>query len=135
MINIKFTENVGILEVDLCVSDGVGGVKQNLTFSVEFDAVSGFIDSVCRFDEGQVGDSCGFDSDVLLVHVLDVVDIIAWLEGLSSESQWQQSFAQHFQYINFYNISSTRYHQIKSSQIYLLHLNLYLFFIEMNSIK
>jgi len=49
------------------------------------------------------------------VHVLDVVDIIAWLEGLSSESQWQQSFAQHFQYINFYNISSTRYHQIKSN--------------------
>jgi len=52
MINIKFTENVGILEVDLCVSDGVGGVKQDLTFSVEFDAVSGFIDSVCGFDEG-----------------------------------------------------------------------------------
>lgn len=37
VIMVMSTENVRILEVDLCVSDGVGRVKKDLTFAVEFD--------------------------------------------------------------------------------------------------
>lgn len=70
------TKDVGILEVDLSVSNGIGWVQEDLTFSVELDAVSGFVDAVGRFDEGEVGDTLGLHTDVLLVHVLDVVDVI-----------------------------------------------------------
>ena len=41
-----FTENVGILEVDGRIFDGVAGVDERLSFSVEFDGVGRFIDSI-----------------------------------------------------------------------------------------
>ena len=75
------TKDVGILEVDLSVSNGIGRVQQDLTFSVELDAVSGFVDAVGRFDEGEVGNTLGLHTDVLLVHVLDVVDVITRAHG------------------------------------------------------
>jgi hypothetical protein len=65
----------------LSVSNGIGRVEEDLTFSVELDAVGGFVDAVGGFDEGEVGDTFGFDTDVLLVHVLDVVDVIRRAHG------------------------------------------------------
>ena len=81
IINQKGTKDVRILEVDLSVSNGIGGVEEYLTFSVELDAVSGFVDAVGGFDEGEVGDTFGLDTDVLLVHVFDVVDVIRGAHG------------------------------------------------------
>ena len=71
----------------MCISDGIGRVKEDLTLTVEFDGLGRFVDSICGFDERKVSDSFGLNSDVLFVHVLDVVDIVERLEGISSQSQ------------------------------------------------
>lgn len=83
---IKDTEDVRILEIDFCVSDWIGRVKENFSFSVEFDGVGGFINSICGLYEGEVGDSLGLNSDVLLVHVLNVVDGVERSEGAAFQA-------------------------------------------------
>ena len=80
MIRIKDTENVGVLEVDLGVSNGVGRVEQYLAFPIEFNGLSRFVDSVSGLNQGEVSDSFSLDSDVLLVHVFYVVDVENWPE-------------------------------------------------------
>ena len=90
------TEDVGVLEVDFCVFDGISGVQECLTLSVELDGVGGLVDAVGRLYQREVGDSLSFNPDVLLVHIFYVVDIVDWLEGLSSQDHQQQSSAEHF---------------------------------------
>lgn len=87
-LGVKITEDVRILEIDLSVSDGVGGIKQNFTFSVELDRVSGFVHSVGWLYQWKVGDPSGFNSDVLLVHVLNVVDSVGWFEVFGLQAHW-----------------------------------------------
>ena len=79
-VMMKGTENVGILEVDLGVSDGVGRVEEHFSLAIELDGVGQLVDSVSGLDEGEVSDSLCFDSDVFLVHVFYVVDVEKRLE-------------------------------------------------------
>lgn len=51
----KITEDVRILEVDLCVSNWVCGIEQDLTLSVELNSVGWLVDSVGGFNQGKVG--------------------------------------------------------------------------------
>ena len=81
------TKDIGILEVDLSVFNGIGGVQEDLTFTVELNAVGGFVDTVGGFDEGEVGDTFGLHTDVLLVHVLYVVYVITWAHGHCPRAQ------------------------------------------------
>lgn len=87
-LEVKNTEDVRILEIDLSVSDGVGRIKQNFTFSVELDRVSGFVHSVGWLYQWKIGDPSGLNSDVLLVHVLNVVDSVGWFEVFGHQTHW-----------------------------------------------
>jgi hypothetical protein len=66
------TENVGVLEIDGGVFDWISRVDECLSFSVELDSVGGFVDPIgFEYFRLMLYLFCN-DSDILLVHVLDV---------------------------------------------------------------
>jgi hypothetical protein len=111
---LKITEDVGILEVDLCVSNGICGIEQNLTLSVELNSVGGLVDSVGGFDQRQVGQSLGLHSDVLLVHVLDVVYIVQRPNVHRLHAQIKYSLSQHLS-INYFLYNKYHIHLFYSN--------------------
>ena len=66
------TEDVGVVEINVGVLDGVARVDEDLTFSIELDGVGGFVDSIVGENERLVAHFLSEDSDVLLIHILDV---------------------------------------------------------------
>ena len=68
------TENVRVVEVDVGVLDGVAGIDECLTFSVELDGVAGFVDPIVGEDEGFVAHFLCLYPDIFLIHILDVAD-------------------------------------------------------------
>ncbi len=78
---ILVTENVRILEVDGLVLEGIGRVKENLTFSVEFDCISWLIHSACFQYLRSVLDLVCDHSRILLIHIFYVSDASSYHIG------------------------------------------------------
>lgn len=70
----RITQDVGILEVDSLVLEGISGVEQDFSLAVELDGLGGFVDSVGLDDCGLAVYLFGDDPSVLLIHVLDMAN-------------------------------------------------------------
>lgn len=69
----QVTEDVGVLEIDGLLVDGVGGVEQHLALPIELNCIWGFVDSGSGGHGRLVLNFLHLHSYILLVHVFDVV--------------------------------------------------------------
>lgn len=68
------TEDVGEFKIDGLIFEWIGGVEESFSYSVEFDGVGGFVDSIVFEEDGfTAGFFCPY-SGVFLVHVFDMSD-------------------------------------------------------------
>lgn len=71
------TENIGVFEVKGLILERISGIEQNLSLSVELNGIGGFVDSIIGDDSRLAREFFGLNSQVFLVHVLDVIDALS----------------------------------------------------------
>ena len=69
----QLVEDIGVLEVDCRVQEGVAGVEHHLSLTVEFDRLGGLVDAVVTLHDRSCLDHFGLVLHVLLAHVFNVV--------------------------------------------------------------